>query len=106
MDTQEQHNFETSAARAKRAQSQSKICGDRVKDFKWVTRTEHGSLRWHWLPRIEEAMVPLWNPQGGPALLGYSYRRYWLCMGWSVLEFVTEDDPRAIYGIGGSNGRT
>lgn len=99
-------DFETSTKRAKRAQSQTRIFGNLVTDFKWVTRTETGRIRWQWLPRIEEAMVPLWNPSGGPALLGYSKRTYWLCLGWSLLEFIPEDDPRATYGIGGDHGRS
>lgn len=88
-------DFETSTARAKEAQSRTTIKGAVVCDFKGMTRRDSGAIRWHWVPHVEEYVYPIFNPDGGPAFMGYHRKTYWLCMGWSHLEILEPDDPRA-----------
>jgi hypothetical protein len=97
---QEQENFKTSEARAKRARSRTvlrkSIDGDCVIDFKWITG------QWCWLPRSESGKGFMWNPSGGPALNTLYKKTYWLCMGWSRIDILPEDNPVDVIQNGGS----
>lgn len=98
----EQEDFERSTGRAHQARTYTWMRGLVTKDFKLVTRKpESGRVRWHWLPMVQESVMPIWNPDGGPALSGYLKKTYWLCMGWSRMELLESDDPRTQCHTGG-----
>lgn len=86
----EQEDYERSLKRAKRARSRTRTHGTVVSDFKWWTG------RWHWWPKRTERVCHGWNPTGGPALMLYHCVVYWLCLGFSQMEQLGVNDPRAI----------
>jgi hypothetical protein len=88
----EQEDYSRSSSRARLARSFSRASGLVVRDFKPLTRDfETNRVRWHWFPVIEESILPIWNPEGGPALRGALKKTYWLCMGWSRMELLDKE---------------
>ena len=82
----ERSDFETSTKRARVAQSRTRVSGNIMRDFKWVTG------RWKWWPDQTTVSCQVWNERGGPALNGLHRRTYWLCMGWSRIEVFPVND--------------
>jgi hypothetical protein len=84
----DREDFETSQARARKAMTRPRVSGPTIRDFKFITG------RWCWLPDRSESVLPIWNPEGGPANSAFQRKVYWLCMGWSRMEMLAGDDPR------------
>jgi hypothetical protein len=86
MSDEESSNLKFSHARAKQAKTHPRIDGDEVRDFSWHTG------QWVWWPVVRSQVYFGWNPTGGPAKTVFHKQTYWLCLGWSLMKELVDED--------------